>query len=121
MDIVFLSTKNLPLTYANEFQHPGEQGVQKTLQDKFIREFELGKRRGENALEVLLPQHWKLARMFNISEMKPSNIDNNQEQAEPPPLLLESSKVQRVASWEIEKILQCRINPATKEEEYKVK
>jgi hypothetical protein len=54
---VLLSAKNLPITYAT-----AKDDHRKTLHHKYIGEFELGKQRGENAFEVLLPSHWRLAR-----------------------------------------------------------
>jgi hypothetical protein len=69
-DMVFLSTKSLPLTYANEYQSLQDQGHRKALQYRYIREFQLGKQRGDNGFEVLLPSHWQLARTFNVSEEK---------------------------------------------------
>jgi hypothetical protein len=55
--MVFLSTRNLPLIYANEHEATEGQGYQKALQHKYIGEFQLGKQRGENVFEVLILEH----------------------------------------------------------------
>jgi hypothetical protein len=88
-DNIFLSTKNLPLTYAN---NASGQGHRKALQHKYLGEFTLGKQHGENDFEINLPKHWKLARTFNVSAMKPSTIDRTRNQAEPPPMRIETVK-----------------------------
>jgi hypothetical protein len=63
----------------------------KTLHHKYIGEFELGKQRGENAFEVLLPSHWRLARTFNVDRLKHSTIDHSRSQAPAPALRVEGS------------------------------
>jgi hypothetical protein len=55
-------------------------------------EFTIGKQHGENTFEVLLPDHWKIARTFNVSTMRPSTVDHTRKQAPPPPLRLETIK-----------------------------
>jgi hypothetical protein len=42
-------------------------------------DFELGKKYGVNSFEVRLPDHWKLAKTFNVSTMKPSIVDYTRE------------------------------------------
>jgi hypothetical protein len=48
--------------------------------------------------------------MFNVSAMKPSTIDHTRNQAEPPPMRIETVKGIRQAAWEIEKILESKRN-----------
>lgn len=107
-DHIFLATKDLPLTYANSTVIG--QPHRKALQHKFIGEFQLGSRRGENAFEVHLPEHWKLARTFNVSKMKHSLVDHSRDQAPPPPLRIETIKGQKQPAWEIEEIRGRRRN-----------
>jgi hypothetical protein len=117
-DMVFISSKNLPLTYAND----ENQGHRKTLQHKYVGEFELGKQYGENAFEVLLPQHWRLSRIFNVSQLKKSTVDRTRPQAPPPPLRTEKIGGVVQASWAIEKIVGWRQNlEAQGRIEYEVK
>jgi hypothetical protein len=80
-DKVLLSAKNLPITYAT-----ATDNHRKALHQKYIGEFELGRQRGENAFEVLLPAHWKLARTQNVAALKPSMIDHSRPQAPAPAL-----------------------------------
>ena len=109
-DMVFISTKDLPLTYANSALETSNQSHRKTLQHKYIGEFQLGKQRGENAFEVLIPEHWKLSRTFNVSKLKPSRIDNTRQQAPPPPMRTEIAAGTAQAAWEVEKIIGMRRN-----------
>jgi hypothetical protein len=61
-DKVLLSAKNLPITYATDADNH-----RKALHQKYIGEFELGKQRGENAFEVLLPKSWKILEEFQAA------------------------------------------------------
>jgi hypothetical protein len=56
-DKVFLSTKNLPLTYTNSKRMISAQGYRKSLQHKYIDNFDLRKRYGKNFFEVRLLGH----------------------------------------------------------------
>jgi hypothetical protein len=78
VDKVFISTKNLPLTYTNS----AEIGHHKTSQHKYMGPFKLGKNRGENAFVIAdMPGHWKLSRTFNVDRLRDaSNVDHTREQ-----------------------------------------
>lgn len=86
------------------------QSHRKTLQHKYIGEFELGKQHGENAFEVLLPAHWKISKTFNVSKLKPSRVDHSRIQAPPPPLRIETKAGVSHAAWEVEEIKSSRRN-----------
>ena len=111
-DSVFLSTKNLPIEYANA--KPSVDGRRRKLQHPFIGPFTLGPRRGENAFEVNIPQHWKLSRTFNVDRMKRSQVDYDRPQDAPPPIRIEAGE----AAYAIESIEDWRWADATIE--YKV-
>jgi hypothetical protein len=105
-DKVLLSTKNLPITYAT-----AKDDHRKTLHHKYIGEFELGERRGENAFDVLLPSHWRLARTFNVDRLKHSTIDHSRPQAPAPALRVEGTSSDRHAEYGVEEIRSWRRNP----------
>jgi hypothetical protein len=106
-DKVLLSTKNLPITYAT-----AKDDHRKTLHHKYIGEFELGKQRGENAFEVLLPSHWRLARTFNVDRLKHSTIDHSRSQAPAPALRVEGgNRGNAQAEYGVEEIRSWRRNP----------
>jgi hypothetical protein len=115
-DKVLLSAKNLPITYATDHR--------KALHQKYIEEFELGKQRGENAFEVLLPKNWKIARTQNVASLKPSTINHSRPQAPAPALRVTRAhaKSQPEVEYGIEEIRSWRRNPEEGERiEYEVK
>jgi hypothetical protein len=107
-DKVLLSAKNLPITYATDADNH-----RKALHQKYIGEFELGKQRGENAFEVLLPKNWKIARTQNVASLKPSTIDHSRPQAPAPALRVTRAhaKSQPEAEYGVEEIRSWRRNP----------
>jgi hypothetical protein len=123
-DKVLLSTKNLPITYAT-----ATDNHRKALHQKYIGEFELGRQRGENAFEVLLPAHWPLARTQNVASLKPSRIDHSRPQAPAPALRVARTQhgpgtkgLEREAEYGVEAIRSWRRNPEMQGRiEYEVK
>jgi putative transposase len=107
-DKVLLSAKNLPISYAT-----AADNHRKALHQKYIGEFELGQRRGENAFEVLLPAHWKLARTQNVAMFKPSMIDHSRPQAPAPALRVSQGRrgADAQAEYGVEAIRSWRRNP----------
>lgn len=73
-DQVHVSTKDLPITYAT-----GVDDHRKVLHHKNIGPFELGRRRGESAFEMVFLAHWQISRTQNVSKLKPSLIDHTRE------------------------------------------
>ena len=100
-DQVLVSTKDLPISYAT-----GVDDHRKVLHHKYIGPFELGKRCGENAFEVLFPMHWQISRTQNVSKLKPSLIDHTREQIPAPALREEGANregafpVEAIGSWQ---------------------
>ena len=98
---MFLSTKNLPIEYANAKTSVDRRRGK--LQHPFIGPFILGAQRGENAFEVLLPEHWKLSRTFNVDRMKRSRVDHSRIQDPPPALRIEKHAaayaVDHIVDW----------------------
>jgi len=126
-DKVYISTRNLPLTYVNDGTTHGkpDNSHRKALQHRYMGEFELGKARGENAFEIAdFPKHWKLSRTVNVDVLKKSTVDHSRQQDGPPPLRIERNQgfPDAEASFELEKILSKRRNPDKKGRlEYEVK
>jgi hypothetical protein len=101
-----LSAKNLPITYATDTDNH-----RKALHQKYIGEFGLGKQRGENAFEVLLPKNWKIARTQNVASLKPTTIDHSQPQAPAPALRITRPHGEVQAEYGVEEIRSWRRNP----------
>jgi len=118
-DKLYISTRNLPLTYVNDGTTHGkpDNSHRKALQHRYMGEFELGKARGENAFEIAdFPKHWKLSRTVNVDVLKKSTVDHSRQQDGPPPLRIERNQgfPDAEASFELEKILSKRRNPDKK-------
>jgi len=97
----------MPITYGT-----ATDDHRKALHHRYIGEFELGKQRGENAFEVLLPSHWKLSRTFNVDKLRPSNIDHSRHQGSVPALRVtraQGSK-EKDAEFAVEEIRTWRRN-----------
>jgi len=89
----------------------------KALQHRYMGEFELGKARGENAFEIAnFPKHWRLSHTVNVDMLKHSTVDHSRPQDGHPPLRIERNHgfSNPEASFELEKILSRRRNPAKK-------
>jgi hypothetical protein len=104
-DKVLLSAKNLPITYATDVDNH-----RKALHQKYIGEFELGRQRGENAFEVLLPENWKIARTQNVASLKRSTIDHSRPQAPAPALRVTKAHGQTQGEYGVEEIRSWRRN-----------
>ena len=126
-DKVYISTRNLPLTYVNNGTTDGkpDNSHRKALQHRYMGEFELEKARGENAFEIAdFPKHWKLSQTVNVDMLKKSTVDHSRDQDGPPPLRIERNHgfLDAETSFELEKILSKRRNPDKKGRlEYEVK
>jgi len=118
-DKVYISTRNLPVTYVNDGTTDGkpDNSHRKALQHRYMGEFELGKARGENAFEIAdFPKHWRLSRTVNVDMLKHSTVDHARPQDGPPPLRIERNDAfsDAEACFELEKILSRRRNSAKK-------
>jgi hypothetical protein len=102
-DKVMLKTASFPLTYGNAA--PGDEDearLSRTLQQRYIGPYTLGKRIGENAFRIVdLPDYLRKHRTLNVDQFKRCEIDEGRPQPPPPPVRVTKRKG---AEWEVESI-----------------
>jgi hypothetical protein len=110
-DRVWLNSKDLPLSYGAAA--PGEEGdgarLSRTLQQRYVGPYTLGKQRGPNAFPLTdLPEHLRISKTRNVGSFKPYEVDESRPQAPPPPVRVTKAGGTEFAVDEIE---DWRVNP----------
>jgi hypothetical protein len=103
-DKVMLNTRNLPLTYGNADTDETAR-LSRTLQQRFVGPFTLGRQFGENAFELTdIPDHLRVHRTFNVKLFKRCTIDETRAQPPPPPVRVTKAgnaeyEVESIRNW----------------------
>jgi len=74
-DEVFLDTCLLPVGYANVTGVASDVTNSRKFQHPYAEPFKLLKQAGNNTFLLNIPTHWRLHPVFNVVQLKPSNVD----------------------------------------------
>jgi transposase InsO family protein len=84
-DQVFVDTRKLAVGYANVAKAEMGENSRK-FQHPYAGPFTLLKEVGPNAFVLDIPKRWGISPTFNVSRLKPCNVDPGREHPPPPPL-----------------------------------